>query len=69
MKELENTYLEVNRAQLLKLISEATTVKLFVANSHAKDLKEDIAFGELNDFVFRHEDGTLEFWVNTDYEI
>lgn len=61
-----NTFMD--KKLLIRLLQESTAVRLCVALSSPSDEEENIAEGQLNDFVLR-QDGTLELWVNTGYEI
>ena len=56
-----------SKEHLLDLIKRSKQIKLVIAKSSPEE-KEDIQEATLNDFIFR-EDGILELWHNTGYEI
>ena len=56
------------KERIIKFIKRAKTIKIAIARSGPNDIKEDIVEANLNDFIFG-QDGTLELWHNTGYEI
>ena len=59
--------MQLSKERLINLIKEAKQIKLVLAKSSPQE-KEDIEEAILNDFVLQN-DGTLELWHNTGYEI
>ena len=59
----------INKEHLIKFIQECTHITVNIAHSGPGDIDENIDYDfPLNEFVLR-QDGTLELWFNTGYEI
>jgi hypothetical protein len=58
----------LTKGHLVDLILKSKRINVVVADSLPGDGRDSIYEGPLNDIVLR-EDGTLELWYNTGYEI
>ena len=59
---------KLTKHDLIRVVQKADKFKLVIAQSSPTDTQESIITAELNDFVL-HDNGVLELWHNTGYEI